>query len=441
MAALTFITTLGVFFKESAVMVVGVMGLYDLTWRLERKDSTSFHYLMSAIAAALTSALAWLLRGPYAALGAVILWALVAGLLVVSKGVRSIHANLWGWFWTGYVAVLPPLVAVILVRAWVFGHMRPAEFPFVDNPMVSVALEYNSNYYNLPIHNSLHNWLVCTLTAIRVLGEYFRLLTWPRILCCDYSYNQIPLVDLRFRSFEDWKAILALVLVLAVIALAVRQYRRNPAVFFFILFFFVTLLPTSNLIIVNGCIMAERFLYLPSIGFAGCVVMAVDAICRRLFPQPDSAEHPGPHRAQVASICVLSVMTIACGIRAFVRNFDWDDDVALWTAAAKVCPNSFKTHKSLAYAYYEIDTAKTPPAYPDIDRIIDEGEKAVAVTDQKPLPPALSTSIVYLHLGVYLPDQGRRPGTTSRPRGAVADEGGAALVSKIASNSSGRHSA
>jgi len=43
---------------------------------------------------------------------------------------------------------------------------------------------------------------------------------------------------------------------------------------FFVAFFFATLAPTSNLVILIGAIMAERFLYLPSIGFAGCLAWA-----------------------------------------------------------------------------------------------------------------------------------------------------------------------
>ena len=65
------------------------------------------------------------------------------------------------------------------------------------------------------------------------------------------------------------------------------------------LFFFGTLLPTSNLFPklgsplfdkeswCIGSIMAERFLYMPSIGYAGCAVIAVYAVCRRLIPQLD----------------------------------------------------------------------------------------------------------------------------------------------------------
>ena len=342
------ITALGVFFKESAVMVLGVMILYDFTCRLQRLQANRL---------------------------------------------LNLPANFWRFFIQGYVAVLPPLVAVAWVRTWVFGQMRPAEWPFVDNPLVSVSTWIGGNYYN----SSLIGWL----TAIKVIGKYFGLLLWPQKLSCDYSYDQVPLVDLGFRRFEDWEAILALVVVLAAIAFAVWQYRRNKAVFFFSMFFFLTLLPTSNLIVVTGAIMAERFLYLPSIGVAACMVMAVNAICQRTIPHREIAEHAGAIAPPVIAGSVLGFIVLACGLRTYDRNFVWEDDVRLWTQAVRVCPASFKTHKSLAFALYERDQHKNPPEFPDIDRIIEEAEKAREVLEKKSLSALNRASIVYLHLGAY----------------------------------------
>jgi tetratricopeptide (TPR) repeat protein len=362
---LTVITTLGVFFKESAVMVLGVMALYDFTCRLRRLHSN---------------------------------WPV------------NLLVNFWQFGIKGYIAVLPPLVVLAWVRASVFGQLRPPEFPFVDNPLVSVAAERGGNYYN--------NSLVCTLTAIKVVGRYLWLLLWPQKLSCDYSYNQIPLVELSFRRFEDWKAILALAVVLGAITVAIRQYRRNKAVFFFIMFFFLTFLPTSNLIIVAGSIMAERFMYLPSIGFAGCVVIVIYAVCRRVIPQWDISRER-PIAPQVAACSALSLIVLACGTRAFIRNFDWHDDIALWNSAVKVCPNSFKTHKSLGYALYERYRDKPPSDFADLDHAIEEGKKARAIMEERPLPPLYRTGIVYVHLGAYY----RIKGETIALRG----QGGALL--------------
>jgi tetratricopeptide (TPR) repeat protein len=333
------LTGLGVFCKESAVVVAPVLVVYDLTFRLRRQHAN------------------WLV---------------------------SVIKNYWEFFWKGYIALVPPLILLFYVRSQIFAKLRPPELPFVDNPMI-----------DWPFWNA-------RLTGIKVIGKYFWLLVWPQHLSCDYSYNQIPLVRFSFSSWEDWKAIIALVSVIAVLVVAWRSFTRNKAVFFFIAFFFVTFLPSSNMVPnptfgqsifdkVSWCIgsiMAERFMYLPSIGFAGCLVIAAYAACRAIIPKLDISEWTQRLWLQAIARTVLVLILIAYSIRTFIRNEDWEDDERLWLKAAEVCPDSFKSHKSLAFALYEKD-----PEGKNIDRIIQEGEKALAITRR--------TQIVFLHLGAY----------------------------------------
>ncbi len=332
-------TAVGVFCKETGIVVLGVLMLYDFTYRMRRKHPNWFINLVS---------------------------------------------NFWDFTLKGYIVLAAPVLAMFYTRSWVFGNLRPPELPWVDNPLARPDVGF---------------WQA-RLTAIKVIGRYFWLLLWPQVLSCDYSYNQIPIVSWHFNTFEDWEAIIALVAVVTVILVAVRNYRRNPALFFFIFFFFGTLLPTSNLFPklgeplfdklswCIGSIMAERFLYMPLIGFAGCAVIAVYAICRQLIPQLDVSTWAQRIWLQVVARTALSLMVVAYGARSFLRNPDWEDDETLWTKAVQACPNSFKTHKSLAFAIYEKD-----PEGKNIDRVIEEGEKARAVTDK--------TQIVLLHLGAY----------------------------------------
>src|ERR1043166_7364837 len=318
-------TAVGVFCKESAVVVLGVVGLYDFVFRIRKQHPN------------------WLV---------------------------NLASNFWGFALQGYVVLAAPFLALWYVRSWVFEHLRPPELPFVDNPLVGA------------------DFWTARMTAIKVIGKYFWLLLWPQTLSCDYSYNQIPMVNWHFNTLEDWKAIIALVAVVTVLFVAIRNYHRNKPLFFFIFFFIGTFLPTSNLLRIIGSIMAERFMYMPSIGYAGCLVVAVYAMCRHVIPQLDISAWAQRIWLQVVARSVLSLVVLGYGVRAFIRNFDWEDDERLWTQAVQACPDSFKTHKSLAFALYEKD-----PEGKNIDRIIDEAEKALKVTDK--------TQIVFLHLGAY----------------------------------------
>ena len=143
---------------------------------------------------------------------------------------------------------------------------------------------------------------------------------------------------------EDVKALIALAVLLGAallaLMLAVRWRRTGKPLLFFLVFFFVALSPTSNLVFLIGSIMAERFLYLPSVGLAGCIVAAVYVLGRRRSLQ----------RRVVAPVAwaALGVVCLVFAARTYARNFDWQDGVSLWTSAVDVCPGSARSHYNLA---------------------------------------------------------------------------------------------
>jgi hypothetical protein len=252
----------------------------------------------------------------------------------------------------GYQALAMSFLVFFYVRGQVLAKLPSALVPFGDNPLVGAGF-----------------W-TARLTAIKVIGKYLWLLLWPSRLSCDYSYNQIPL-----STWGDWKALAAMAACAALAAVAIVCYRRSKPVFFFIAFFFATLAPTSNMVILIGTIMAERFLYLPSIGFAGCLVVTVYAVCRR-FPRVAPA--------------ALALVSVAFAARTYTRNFDWLDDLSLWNSAVKVCPDSYKVHISLATDSIAVKGA-------GLDRAVGEAGRSLAILD--PLPDERNMSAVYTSAG------------------------------------------
>ena len=102
-------------------------------------------------------------------------------------------------------------------------------------------------------------------------------------LSCDYSYNQIPL--LQWHSIT-WQQVSALVAVAALLPLAALCYRRSRTGFFLLGFSALTLLPAANLLVITGTIMAERLLYLPAVGFAAAVALGIHLLAARLSLRP-----------------------------------------------------------------------------------------------------------------------------------------------------------
>ncbi len=242
----------------------------------------------------------------------------------------------------GCAATLLPIAAMLLIRAHVLASSPPAVFPFLDNPLVGAGFWSGK------------------VTAIEVMGRYLLLLLWPARLSTDYSYAQVPPAS---GTAADW---LALVAAAAALAGAALLYTRNRTAFFWMGFAFLTFLPVSNLLFPIGTIMAERFLYLPSLGFVACAVMSLYAIAGRT-------------RLPRLAPALLSLAALAGAARTWARNADWHDDVTLARSAVAASPRSFKTHKTLAAALLAAD-----PGHANIDAVIKQAAASVALLEGVP---------------------------------------------------------
>ena len=260
-AALFAIATLGVFSKENAAVLLGLMLLWDMAF-----------------------------------------------------GIGNLRPGVWRRL-PAYGAVAAALTLVWLVRRTVFWSLPLVDPPFGDNPLVAA------------------DFWTARFTAIKVIGLDLWLLVCPLRLSSDHPYNQIPLA-----GWGDGSAWLALAVVAAVIAIAVARRRQDPLIFFLAGFFGIALLPVSNLLFQIGSIMAERFLYLPSVAFA----VAVSAVAYRL------------ERGRRTAV-VLAVVVTLFAVRAFVRNFAWKDNFALTSADVRSAPGGFRVHNNLAKELFERD--------------------------------------------------------------------------------------
>jgi len=279
-------TAIGVFSKESAVTVLGVMAIYELAWWKERRK----------------------LRGRLA----------------------------------GFAAVGIPIVAMLYQRTQVMAASPAASFPFLDNPLVDAG------------------FLQGRLTAMALLARYLWRLVCPITLSADYSYAQIPLASGTLADWISWLVVAALAVVVY------RSYRWNRTAFFFAGFAAVTFLPMSNLLFPIGTVMAERFLYLPAVAFCACLVLCYGAI---------------PPATRAVAPLIVGLLAGAYAVRTWLRNPDWWDDLHMAQALVKTSPNSFKVRKMVAFQLYRAD-----PSHANLDQVIDDADKGLAVLDSVPNP-------------------------------------------------------
>jgi hypothetical protein len=100
------------------------------------------------------------------------------------------------------------------------------------------------------------------------------------------------------------------------------------------------MLPASNLLFTVGTLVAERLLYMPSIGFVLLFAHAMIAATKRCKPA-----------GQVAVWSAFAVLLAVSCQRTVSRTEDWLDDEALYSSAVQVCPNSAKNHHQLGQIY------------------------------------------------------------------------------------------
>jgi tetratricopeptide (TPR) repeat protein len=223
----------------------------------------------------------------------------------------------WRRRWPSYALLLLPFAAYFALRSTSHTHM---EIIFIQNPMANAGF-----------------W-TARLTAFKVIGKLVGLFVWPARLSADYSFNAVPLFGWR-PDWEDAAAVASLALCLAAALAAVAWRRSHRTASFFIGFFFVAIAPTANVAMIIGSIMAERFVYLGSIGLAGCAVAALWLLGRRL-----------PWRGLTARRVVWSAMGLLClglAARTYARNLDWRDARTLWISALEVSPNAVLSHNNL----------------------------------------------------------------------------------------------
>lgn len=170
------------------------------------------------------------------------------------------------------------------------------------------------------------------MTSARIIVYYLKQMIFPLTLNAD-SYGAFPVS----RSLADLRGFLALLILGALWYGLFRLLRGDRWITFGGVWFFLTILPVSQ-IIPHQELVAEHFLYLPSVGFCLVVSLCVE----RGLALPRAAPAVGGAFALVLFLLIA---------RTAVRNRDWKDELALWTKAVQAAPYSYWAHQRLGDAY------------------------------------------------------------------------------------------
>jgi len=213
-------------------------------------------------------------------------------------------------------AVVIGMAIYFVARLAVLGSLVDLrDVSFVDNPVFSAPLDLR------------------VLTAGKVLGKGILLMLWPARLCADYSFDAIQPV----KSWASPAGLLLIGLLAATVQVARRSGRR-PRLAWGWGAWIAFILPVSNLIVPIGTIMAERLLYLPSLGFLAAVTALGQTLLARI-------------RLRRLAPVLLLVAAVLLGWRTWERNLDWNSTLSLFEAAERVAPRSVRVLCNLGGSY------------------------------------------------------------------------------------------
>jgi len=168
------------------------------------------------------------------------------------------------------------------------------------------------------------------LTAVAALGDVLRLLLLPVTLRVDYSPDERTIV----RSLSDGRFLIGLACLALWAGLLVMAWRRQRRLEALGLgWIAIAFLPVSNLLFSTGVLLAERTLYLASVGLA----LAAGATLARL-----------PVRRLRL---VLALLVVAGGIRSALRTPVWHDDFSVTQSILEDSPESYRGPARMAALY------------------------------------------------------------------------------------------
>ncbi len=167
------------------------------------------------------------------------------------------------------------------------------------------------------------------LTMLSVVPEWLRLLLWPAVLSGDYSPQRVMPAGVWGLDQTVGMAILVLVGVLAW-----RLRHRTPVITLGILWCGIALFPVSNVILPTGIALAERTLFLPSVG----VMLAVGGVMVQL---PRMAHQRVQVVGTLLAVAVLLVTVLGVS-RSMSRHRIWRTSFTMWAQTTVDVPTSYR---------------------------------------------------------------------------------------------------
>ncbi len=204
--------------------------------------------------------------------------------------------------------------AYMVVRVWLLGAFAPLkQFPDLTRSQT-------------------------VLSAVALLGQYLWKLLFPARLCAFYVF---------YKSVSPWdgRVLAGAVAAICYVALLFWLWRRARALAFGLVWLLLTLLPVLNANWVGENVFAERYLYLPSVGFCWLAAWVGLWLWHKA-----AGTRPAWKTAYALGLGILAIL---CVLRIVTRNRDWHDNLTFYSRTLAASPDAYLIRVDLGAAYDE----------------------------------------------------------------------------------------
>ncbi|KAM9771731.1 protein O-mannosyl-transferase TMTC1 isoform X1 [Syngnathus typhle] len=234
-------------------------------------------------------------------------------------GVRQL-LQIWKPFIKRACVVSSYVLAIVSLRLWLMGGSMPL-FSEQDNP-ASFAPYFLTRILTYSYLLYFNTWLLMA----------------PVVLCYDWQVGSIPLVE----SLSDIRNMATVLLAVVMVALCLHcihslQRQKRKEVFMGLLLLVFPFIPASNLFFRVGFVVAERVLYMPSMGYCILVVHGLSRLSSSV----------GRFGTTILSASML-LLLLLFSWKTVQQNKVWLSREALFSSGIWTLPHNAKVHYNYA---------------------------------------------------------------------------------------------
>lgn len=262
-------------------------------------------------------------------------------------------------------------------------------YKIINTQLIEASANRNLLFIENPLFVNGAGFIEKIPMAFFSVFYYLKLLFVPHPLISYYGYEHVSIV-----GWDNLYVWLGVVIVVPLAIYTIVKLRNKSALVFGLAFFFITISMFSNLVKPAVGIIAERFAYIPSLGF--CIVLGWGLLKLTKIDLKTQNEGQFP-KLNYFFWGISGIIVVASFAKVFSRNQDWSDLVTLLKRDLEIAPKSVKLNMLLANDLFKTVTSQELKK-PKKDSLMEESifyyNQALA-TYQKHTPAHNNLGVLY----------------------------------------------